>query len=298
MIGSLNSLVDHIEEQLARGADAAIDIDGLSRKHATTSYHLRRMFSSLAGMPVSEYLRRRRMTRAAADLLSSPDQLLDIAVRHGYSSTEAFKRAFQAVHAISPARLRETGGPISNQQVLRFRLTVEGNTPMDVRISTLPTISFIGYAARVPLVYEGPNQNIAAHVRSLTPEQHADLKAWVQQAPADTPPGVLAVISDHESDDPEGTELTYLHGVVKPAGHDAAADLDELTVPAGDWAVFRTAGPHPETVQHAWAATATDWFPSNPWRLRPGPSVMATLEHRADFTTATCEIWLPVEADR
>ena len=68
-----------------------------------------------------------------------------------------------------------------------------------------------------------------------------------------------------------------------------------IAVPAGTWAVFRTTGPYPAALQATWAATATDWFPSRPWRLRPGPSVVAIL-YRADaFTTATTELWLPVE---
>ena len=67
------------------------------------------------------------------------------------------------------------------------------------------------------------------------------------------------------------------------------------TVPEGTWAVFRVAGSYPAALQSLWAATATDWFPSNPWRLRPGPSIVAVLDRAADFSTATCELWLPVE---
>lgn len=75
----------------------------------------------------------------------------------------------------------------------------------------------------------------------------------------------------------------------------APDDLDAIEVPAGKWAVFRTTGPHPQALRTTWAATATAWFPSNPWRLRPGPSIVAILERAADFSTATCELWLPVE---
>ena len=50
-----------------------------------------------------------------------------------------------------------------------------------------------------------------------------------------------------------------------------------------------------EELQATWAATAADWFPSNPWRLRPGPSIVAVLERAEDFSTATTELWLPVE---
>ena len=66
-------------------------------------------------------------------------------------------------------------------------------------------------------------------------------------------------------------------------------------MPAGTWAVFRTDGPHPAALQETWAATATRWFPSQPWRLRPGPEIVAMLAFDPDAGTATCELWLPVE---
>jgi AraC family transcriptional regulator len=68
-----------------------------------------------------------------------------------------------------------------------------------------------------------------------------------------------------------------------------------IEVPAGTWAVFRTEGPHPAALQDAWAATATTWFPSQPWRLRPGPEIVAMLAFDPGSGTATCELWLPVE---
>ena len=93
----------------------------------------------------------------------------------------------------------------------------------------------------------------------------------------------------------EGTGLTYLHGVALSADTPVPDDLDAIEVPAGTWAVFRTAGPYPAALQATWAATASEWFPSNPWRLRPGPSMVAVLDRSPDFSTATCELWLPVE---
>ena len=63
---------------------------------------LRRMFSALAGMPLSEYVRRRRMTVAAPEVVTGIGDLLGIAVRYGYGSAEAFGRAFQSAHGVSP----------------------------------------------------------------------------------------------------------------------------------------------------------------------------------------------------
>ena len=79
MIAVLNRLVGYIEDHLTE----EIDITGLTSSLGTTEYHVRRMFSALAGMPLSEYVRRRRMAVAAADVLEDGD-LLGIAVRYGY----------------------------------------------------------------------------------------------------------------------------------------------------------------------------------------------------------------------
>lgn len=101
--------------------------------------------------------------------------------------------------------------------------------------------------------------------------------------------------ADVDPDYTEGSQLTYLHGVAVTDATQTPGDVDTIEVPAGTWAVFRTEGEYPATLQSAWAATATDWFPSNPWRLRPGPSLVAILDRADDFSTATCELWLPIE---
>ena len=286
MIAALNQLVTFVENHLTE----EIDVTGLAGGLGTTEYHLRRMFSSLAGMPLSEYIRRRRMTVAAADVLGESD-LLHIAVRFGYGSTEAFSRAFRAVHGVSVGDVRRDGGPLRTQPQLRFRLTVEGNITMDARIAERPAFRLIGHAVRVPLIHEGVNPHIQAHIASLPATEHERLKGLGDTEPA----GLLQVSADVDPDYTEGSELTYLHGVAVTDTTPVPDDLDMIDVLAGTWAAFRTEGEYPASLQAIWAATATDWFPSNPWRLRPGPSIVAILERTEDFSAAVCELWLPVE---
>lgn len=286
MIEVLNRLVDEIEHHIGD----EIDVEALAASAGTTGYHVRRMFSTLAGMPVSEYVRRRRMTMAAADVIDG-DDLLTVAVRFGYGSVEAFGRAFRAVHGVSHGDVRRDGGPLRPQSILRFRLIVEGSSAMDARLVERPSFRLAGHAARVPLIHEGLNPHIQAHITSVPVEEHARLKSLSSAEPA----GLLQVSADVDPDYTEGSELTYLHGVALAADVDAPADLDVIEADAGTWVVFRTSGPHPDALQQAYAASATDWFPSNPWQLRPGPSIVAVLERSEDFRTATCELWLPVD---
>ena len=191
MIEILNRLVDEIEQHL--GDD--LDVDELAGTMGTTGYHARRMFSSLAGISVSDYVRRRRMTVAAADVIGDED-LLTIAVRYGYGSTEAFGRAFLSVHGVSHGDVRRHGGPLRSQPQLRFRLTVEGSTPMDARIVERPTFLLIGHAVRVPLIYEGVNPHIQRHIASLPVSEHDRLK----QLSGTEPSGLLQVSADVDPD--------------------------------------------------------------------------------------------------
>ncbi len=288
MIAALNATVEAVENLLTTDPSIPVDATVLAHQLGTTEHHLRRMFSSLAGMPLSEYAKRRRMSLAAADLVAAEDDLLAVAVRYGYGSTEAFGRAFRAVHGAGPSEVRRDGGPLRTQPRIRFHLTVQGGIPMETRIVNLPAVRLVGHARRVPLVHEGVNPFIAEHVASIPVEETVRLKTFNDTEPK----GVLAVSDDLDPDRSEGTELTYLHGVAtttEPEG------LDIIEVPAGTWAVFRTDGPFPAALQEAWAATAEEWFPSQPWRLRSGPEIVATLAFDPATSTATCELWLPVE---
>lgn len=286
MIEVLNQLVDEIEDRLVD----EIDVEAFAASVGTTGYHARRMFSALAGMPISEYVRRRRMTVAASDVIGDED-LLTIAVRYGYGSVEAFGRAFRSVHGASHGDVRRDGGPLRTQPAIRFHLTVEGSSAMDARIIERPAFRLIGHAARVPLVHRGVNPYIQQHIASLFPEEHARLKML---GTAD-PRGLLQVSADVDPDYAEGSELTYLHGVAVEADTVAPADLDAIDVPAGAWVVFRTSGPYPQALQETYAGAAADWLPSNPWRLREGPSIVAVLDRAEDFSTATTELWFPIE---
>lgn len=199
MIEILNRLVDEIERRLSADDGDALDVDEWAAAMGTTGYHLRRMFSSLAGMPMSVYVRRRRMTVAATDVVGSED-LLTIAVRYGYGSVEAFGRAFRAVHGVSHGVVRGDGGPLRSQPQLRFRLTVEGNTPMDSHIIELPAFRLIGHAARVPLIHEGANPHIQRHIAALPASEHVRLKRLSSAEPA----GLLQVSADVDPDHTDG----------------------------------------------------------------------------------------------
>ncbi|MBM0234013.1 AraC family transcriptional regulator [Micromonospora sp. STR1_7] len=284
MLERLNEAMAYIERHL----DQRIEVADLARIALTSEYHFRRLFSALAGIPLSEYIRRRRLTVAGADVLAGERTLLDIAVRYGYGSAEAFARAFHAVHDVGPGEARRTGAALRAQPRMSFRLTVEGSGSMEYRIVSKEAFTLVGRKARVPLVHEGMNPAIVAFIRSIDRETVERIEALSDQEP----PGIVNVSDKLADSREEGSELDYWHGVV--TGGTPPEDLDALPVPAGTWAVFTTSGAFPQAVQYLWRDVFTQWFPSNPYRSRPGPEI-SRVRVSPDGTEADAELWIPVE---
>ncbi|MGH3387643.1 MAG: AraC family transcriptional regulator [Actinomadura sp.] len=284
MLERLNQAMEHIEGHL----DQRIEVAELARIAVTSEYHLRRLFSALAGIPLSEYVRRRRLTVAGAEVLAGQRTLLDIAVRYGYGSGEAFARAFRAMHGVGPGEARRTGAALRSQPRMSFRLIVEGSSSMRYRVVEKAEFRVVGRKARVPLVHEGMNPAIVAFIRSI---DAATLRRMAELSDQE-PRGILAVSDDIEGSRAEGTELDYYHGVVTSA--DAPEDMQTLTVPAGMWAVFANSGEFPLALQYLWRDVFTQWFPANPYQSRPGPEILST-RLSPDGTEADAELWIPVE---
>ncbi|MET8603657.1 AraC family transcriptional regulator [Streptomyces rubiginosohelvolus] len=285
MLERLNDAMEHIEAHLGERIEAA----DLARIAMTSEYHFRRMFSALAGLPLSEYIRRRRMTVAGAEVLGDRDRsLLDVAMRYGYDTGEGFARAFRAVHGIGPGEARRTGAVLRSQQRLTFRLVVEGSSAMRYSLVEKNAFRVVGKKARVPLIHEGPNPAIAEFIRGIGREELDRIAALSDQEPA----GIVGVSDQLDPSRAEGTELDYYHGVVSAV--EPPEDLDALDVPAGTWAVFESEGEFPQALQYLWRDVFTQWFPSNPYASRPGPEILR-VRLTEDGKRAEAELWIPVE---
>lgn len=286
MLERLNQAMEYVERHL----DQRIEVPELARIAVTSEYHFRRLFSALAGMPLSEYVRRRRLTLAGAEVLAGDRTLLEIAVRYGYTSGEAFARAFRAMHGVGPGEARRSGASLQSQPRLSFRLTVEGSSSMRYRVVEKDEFRVVGRKVRVPLVHEGVNPAIADFIRGIDQETLRRMASLSDQEPE----GIVGVSDNLDPSRAEGTELDYYHGVVTRAA--APEDMEALAVPAGTWAVFESSGPFPQALQHLWRDVFTQWFPSNPYRSRPGPEILRTRLSQ-DAAQADAELWIPVERD-
>lgn len=137
-----NQAIAYIEAHLCD----EIDLEALSRIAGVSQDSFLRFFSYLTGISLHEYLRRRRLTLAVRDLQTGSDRIIDLAVKYGYESADAFSRAFARQHGTTPSSCRKHGTPCKITPPVSFHITVKGANEMDFRILELPECKTVGYS--------------------------------------------------------------------------------------------------------------------------------------------------------
>jgi len=90
-----------------------IELKDIADNVFLSKYHFHRVFHSVVGEPVAEYIRRRRLMESANELLNTDDKIVDIAFKYQFSSQEVFSKAFKRLYGISPREFRRNGNNIS-----------------------------------------------------------------------------------------------------------------------------------------------------------------------------------------
>ena len=114
----IQRMVDEIDRSLLSHEEETLTLGRLAGDMGYSAYHATRKFREIAGMPLRDYLRRRRLAFALKEVRDSDRTLLDIAVDYGFSSHEAFTRAFKELYGVTPAAYRRDPQPV----VLRTKI--------------------------------------------------------------------------------------------------------------------------------------------------------------------------------
>ena len=275
-IDRLNSAIRYMEEHLTD----EIDYEQLGRIACCSSWHFQRMFSYMAGIPLSEYIRRRKMSLAAVDLLSSDARIIDIAEKYGYHSPTAFNRAFQSIHGTAPSSVRQEGISVRSFPPITFKITVKGVEEMNYRIETKEAFRIVGVS--VPLEKE-IEKNFAVIPSKW---QEISLNGTLQtlaQMMNQEPMGVLGVSTCNE-------EEPWRYYIAVSTSLEAG-DYEEYTVPAATWAIFPGEGTN-QSIQELERRIVTEWLPTSGYEYGNAPDIEVYLN--PDPQNARYEVWIPV----
>lgn len=284
----MNRVVEYVEQNLT----GQISYGTMARMVGCSAFEFSRIFSFMAGVPVSEYIRRRRLSQAAFDLQHGREKVIDIAVRYGYDSPTAFARAFKELHGVTPTQARRAGVPVKTYPPISFLLTIRGVSAMEFRIEQMESFQIMGLSG-----YESPD---CENGETLTPLWRRFMDEYDPRLYNGGGEGCLysrpfcqvAAYSFRT----EGEKMKAVIGAqyrgVRPEG------MDLETVPAAAWAVFTISGPtgYPH-VPEAYTRILTEWFPASGYaREESVPNLEVYPAGDIDSPGYTWEIWMPVKA--
>ncbi len=275
-IDRLNRAIDYIEENLT----GQVDYEQLGKIACCSAYHFQRMFAYMAGVPLSEYIRLRRMSLAAVDLQGGDEKVIDIALRYGYSSPTAFNRAFQAVHGIAPSLVKNGGVSVKSFPPLTFTITVNGAAEMNYRIEEKEAFRIVGISHPLQTEIE---QNFAI-VPSMWEKAASDGTLQKLAGMMDGQPmGLLGISACNEPD-----QWRYWIAV---ASSKTDAAFSDCMIPTATWAVFPGSGTN-QSIQELERRIVTEWLPTSGYEYGNAPDIEVYLN--PDPANAQFEVWIPV----
>lgn len=280
---NLSNAIDYIENNL----DKTISYEEAASIACCSTYYFQRMFSYVAGTPLSEYIRRRRMTQAAFDLQSSNQRVLDIALKYGYTSPTSFNRAFQSVHGISPAAAKNKGNVLNAYPPIRFSVQVTGGMAMHYRIEDKEAIRIAG--VRIPLS-EDMESNQKAVPAFWEKVLHGGQFPIICSLANQPQQGVLGITAYQNPG-----QIYYYIGVItdKPVPR----GMSEYHIPAAAWAVFESCGPFKESIQNIFKRFLTEWLPFSGYVYAKLPDI-EVYPLKESSESGYSQVWIAVNKEK
>ena len=280
LLDSMNEAIQYIEKNLWE----KIDYTEVAKVAGCSQWYLQRMFMSITDVSISEYIRRRRLTLAAFDLKNSDQSILEIALKYGYQSSDAFTRAFKALHLVTPSKARENGVLLKSYAPITFILSIKGVAAMNYKIQENEAMRVVGVKKWFSTIDNGQLKEIPKMWDEFPKEKMEKLKSLSVSGE------VVGMCGDMYNDG-----FDYWIGVItdKPCPE----GMCEMTIPASTWAIFEVIGPIrplPNTMQDIWGRIFSEWFPNSGYEHAEVPELECYSNGDCMAEDYKSEIWIPI----
>lgn len=277
LLDGFNRVIEYIEQNL----EGEIDYEKIAAVFGYSVYHVQRLFAMVVGTPLAEYIRNRRLSKAAAELQGGNDKVVDVAMRFGYSSPNSFNHAFKAFHGVAPSDVKKEGVSIKAYPPLLFEFTVKGAKAMDYRTEQKKEFRVVGVRLRTTMANGECYKAIPAFWGDLMRYggQYGILALLNQE-----PFGLLGV-SNYSVDFSTGEFDYYIACATDKPVPDG---MVEFVVPASTWAIFPCEEQGADAVQKLEQRITTEWLPTSGYEFAKAPDIEVYSE------SGLMEVWIPV----
>jgi AraC family transcriptional regulator len=280
-IENMNNALEYIEENIEND----ITSDDIAKIAYSSKFHFLRLFNVLTGMTLGDYIRQRRLSLAAKDIMSSNMKIIDISYKYGYETPEAFTKAFKKLHGISPSKARKKDENLKAIPPISFQISVKGEKRMDYKIIEKKEFKIAGISRRVTSK-NGENFNIIPKFW----DEICSNGTCEKLNKSATELGTLGVCYGA---DKEQEEFSYMIGI-EGDNIQFLENYEVLNVPDCTWAVFESIGPMPHAIQKVWHSIFAEWFPATKYEHADAPELEVYLPGNPNADDYKCEVWIPV----
>ena len=273
-----NQTMDYLEQQLT----GEVDMKRFQQLSGYSYPLFSRIFSIMADMTLAEYLRNRRLSEAVTDLRGSTEKVIDIALKYGYESADAFSSAFKKFHGATPSEVRN-GKPYRVFPRLQLSLKITGGKNMDIKVQKKPAFTVAGVL-------------LEAIDNSQCPS------AWEQLYATHSFESLEGLGSGQSfgvcSDVKEGEIINYIAAydvTDKAKAKELGLSIKEIA--EAEYAIVPVKGPIPESIHHAWKYVLEIFFPETGYRHSGAPDFEVYTEGDMSSLDYQMELWIPVIKD-
>lgn len=269
LLSQLNRAISYIEEHIYDD----IALSDISKVTVYSSYHFGRLFYYIVGIPLSEYIRKRKLSLAAIEVQSSNIKVIDLAVKFGYESADSFTRAFVKQHGVTPTTARQMGVVLKIFPPLTFQIKIKGVQEMNCRIEQKEAFEVYG----IEKIFKNDD---LGNVSDFWDECHAN-------GSLEKLPELHGIVGYNEYD-----ENTVPYMICAFKRMESKTDgYKVVQVPKYTWAIFRYDGldNHGEQCQipQLFNQAYSEWLPTSGCVKADGPDIEI---YGVDFE----EVWIPV----
>lgn len=286
MLKQLNSAVEYIECNLCSEIDFAYvaKIAGISKDG------LIRFFSYISGMTLKEYIRRRRLTLASDDLKQGDFKIIDVALKYGYESADAFSRAFTKQHGVTPSHYKKHGGSLKIYPPATFDIIVKGAKEMDFSLIELEDTLIYGVSKQ----YEGQGYKTREELRH---------SMW--DSDCDDIPGMLCEGSWNQEGNISYDGVWYgiwqdgKYMIARKSNDTKNHVLEKRIIPAGTYATFKTecGGLAWEEFPKLFELVFDCWLPTSAYKQKNDLAIEVLhlwTDHDLRQKNRYYEVWVPI----
>jgi AraC family transcriptional regulator len=282
----MNAAVDYIEDNLA----GEIDFNKAAEKACCSPFHFQRVFFAINGLTPVDYARRRKLTLAATELSYGDAKVIDVAIKYGYNSPNAFTRAFRQLHGVTPQAARAPGVKLTAFPRISFHIELKGGSDMDYQIIEKQSFDIVGKGRQ----FSNEQGKSFIELPQFWTEFRKD-KSWdtLMKFTAGKPGAVTGASSLGICMMEKDMKFFYAIGVEKGSKADLKG-FEIIHIPAAKWAVFDSYGPVTPSIQAVIKKIFSEWFPSTGYEHDNTSELQVYLPGDMQGRDYHCQVWIPI----